>query len=355
MYTTIECLPTELWVSIFSHFEAHDIFKAFAHLNHYFDELLSSNYLTFYVRLKKQKYGFIQHATPYWLDGIRKRTVYLQTITESGFGYVPECLRLFADEFIQLKSLTITIALCQTNLICQIVEKLPSLEYLSVRSAITPKLFQTMLSINTLHVCRIQIMEHIKIMVSSMNIDSNINSNIEIFYISYSDPSYHPLTNLLLSHMPKLKYLEISEPSCYSYLADKLFDEPVSSLPALQTIKFTKGIGYFNSISFGHLLTKACNLKQIYIENSYGTCNSFRALVDFWWPIFEKLEKISINIQCDSIIHSSSEMDSYLQILSAKTNQFKNCFKIELIKRNFPTIRLTKFIIRKTPKKSMTG
>ena len=181
----------------------------------------------------------------------------------------------------------------------------------------------------------------------------NINRNIEILYISFSGPSYHKLTNLLLSYMSKLKYLETSDDhnfpnhSCYFYLADKLFDEPVSSLPALQTIKLKGGTEYFNSISLGHLLTKACNLKQIYMEIHDGTCNEdiFRALVDHWWPIFEKLEKIFINIQCYSLSYSSSEMDSYLQILSAKTNQFKNCFKIELIKPNFPTSRLTKFII----------
>ena len=93
MYTTIECIPTELWLSIFSHFEAHDIFNAFDHLNHYFDELLSSNHLTFSVRLKRRKYDFIQHAsttTTYWLRGIHKRTVYLQSITERGIGYVSE-------------------------------------------------------------------------------------------------------------------------------------------------------------------------------------------------------------------------------------------------------------------------
>jgi hypothetical protein len=41
MSSRVEQLPVELWISIFSYIDIHDLFETFTNLNSYFDSLLA--------------------------------------------------------------------------------------------------------------------------------------------------------------------------------------------------------------------------------------------------------------------------------------------------------------------------
>ena len=202
MKTQVEHIPNELWLSIFSYLEAHDLFCGFNRLNNRFDEILASNYLTFYLQLKKQKNRSLEFTTALpWFDGILKRTVCLRSTAPNGCGYVPDYLRKNAHKFIRLQSLTITINTRQTNMICRILQKLPSFEYLSLTCIIIPIIITTMLNMSTLRACHLNTKQPLYLYHN----DFNINNNIERFSINFPSVSDNLLTNLLLANMPKLK------------------------------------------------------------------------------------------------------------------------------------------------------
>jgi hypothetical protein len=103
MKTQAEHFPNEVWLSVFSYLEAHDLFHGFANLNHRFNRLLASTYLTFYVELNKQNNYEDQHpSTTCWLDRILKRIVCLQLTAQSGYEDIPRYLRKNAHKLIQL-------------------------------------------------------------------------------------------------------------------------------------------------------------------------------------------------------------------------------------------------------------
>ncbi|CAF4703449.1 unnamed protein product [Rotaria sp. Silwood2] len=94
MKTSIEHLPVELWISIFSYLEAHDLFQAFTDLNNYFDKLIASDYLLFHVRLGKSDHNPLEYSIrPYWSDSILNRIISLQPIIQHKTSHIPKFLR----------------------------------------------------------------------------------------------------------------------------------------------------------------------------------------------------------------------------------------------------------------------
>jgi len=57
MVTCIEDIPIEIWLSIFSYLEAHDLFRAFINLNNYFQQLINSRHLLYNVQFNKNDYS----------------------------------------------------------------------------------------------------------------------------------------------------------------------------------------------------------------------------------------------------------------------------------------------------------
>ena len=108
MKTSIEQLPLELWIEILSYLEAHEIFHAFSRLNHYFDEILSSDYVLFNVRLNKTDRNPLEYSTqPYWPQSILNRIISLQPVNSTQLSHVSEFLRWHSIQLIQLKSLSV--------------------------------------------------------------------------------------------------------------------------------------------------------------------------------------------------------------------------------------------------------
>jgi hypothetical protein len=71
MKTCIEHLPIELWIEIFSYLEAHILLQAFTNLNHHFDQLLTSDYVLFNVRLGIVDRNPLEYSIKsYWSESI---------------------------------------------------------------------------------------------------------------------------------------------------------------------------------------------------------------------------------------------------------------------------------------------
>ncbi|CAF1290386.1 unnamed protein product [Rotaria sp. Silwood1] len=331
MQTQAEYLPKELWLSIFSYLKAHDLFTAFTNLNRRFDQLLASDYLTFYVQLEKQVNRYIQcPAIPRWLDGILNRIVCLQLTSQSEREYVPDYLHRNAHQFIRLQSLIITINTHQTKLICQILKKLHSLEYLSITCKTMPILIKTILSISTLRVFQLTVMD----IIYFFDYHFNVKSNIETFYINFPILFDYQFMNFLLTNMPKLKRFEIFGDKYRCWKPDELFYGQILNLSALRTIKFQGGVRNLSSIFYEHLQMKVPALRELHMDIYYVIIDEkmFYNLIYSRWTILENLEKVRINITgiyLRTIV--SKRMNNYRKTLLAKNNKVNDSFKIKWI------------------------
>lgn len=57
MKSHAEHLPPEIWMCIFDFLEGHDIIRSFTHLNSFFDSLLRSPQMQFYIRIKENEFN----------------------------------------------------------------------------------------------------------------------------------------------------------------------------------------------------------------------------------------------------------------------------------------------------------
>ena len=110
MKTCAEQLPIEIWISIFQHFEIHDLLYAFNNLNRYFNEILSSDHLLLHVQLEKceQFYRQLAFLSP-WPSSILNRIVYLKSSTQGHGKYLSQFLYWHGSQLLRLKSLTIEV------------------------------------------------------------------------------------------------------------------------------------------------------------------------------------------------------------------------------------------------------
>jgi len=328
MKTQAEHLSNEVWLSIFSYLEAHDLFYGFVSLNYRFNKLLTSAYLKFYIELKQQNdYDNQYDATTRWLDRILKRIVYLQLTVQHGYEDISKYLHTNAHKLIQLQSLTITINKGQTYIICQILQNVPSFKYLSIICKKTSILISIILSLPSIRVLRLTFKKSIWCNVYPLK----VNNNIEAFYINFQDLSDYSLANLLLDKMPNLKRFELSGDKYNYFNREKLFIQPVFNLPKLRTIKLVGGAEYFLSISLNHFQTIMPSLQRLHVDINCLMLDEklFDHLFYCWWPILVKLENIYIIVKGYISHYFSTEADNYWQILLEKNKESNNCFEIE--------------------------
>lgn len=334
MKSRVEYLPVEIWVLIFSYLDAQDIFRSFTNLNNYFNRLLSSNHLSFHLRLQKSKDKPIQSSIPpIWLHEILQRIVYLESTTENGYEYIPEYLRNNIHQLIQLHSLIIRLNPSQLKL-CQVFKHLHSLDYLSITSELTLNLIDDIFSIPTLRVCHLVITE-----VQDINSCSNKISNIEVLNIHFLKPSWYSLYKLFSCQIPKLKQLKISQVHNLFFHTEE-FNQPRPIFPLLETIKL-QGEGDFTFLLFVNyfrLITPA--LKRLYIDNYRDLITEYflNPLLNEWWPIFENINQINICIR--SMIHRNPvpQIVHCRKILMAKNDDYDNQIQIKWIEKNVKTM-----------------
>ncbi|CAF4184650.1 unnamed protein product [Rotaria sp. Silwood2] len=332
MVTHIEYLSNELWFSIFSYLEAHDLFRAFINLNNYFNELIASRHLLYNVQFNKNDHSsFISiiHCTS---PEILNRIISLQWIAKPRYGFLPEFLNKNISKFTRLRALKIEIHPRQTFLICKILPELNSLEYLSVKSiTIKALLVETIFSISCLHICEL-INSHVM-----RNIECSLvgQSYIEVLYLTNISIDVHSIKESFFDHIPKLKRLELSG--------------------LIQTFKnlsswITNQILIYEKVPIIKLKCKSNRITMVFFEQiqpimsmiKYFSLNIYvdiqdeillENLINDWWSIIEQIEKNNISIRISKQINiadtdKQNKFTTYLNMLFSKINQSNDSCKI---------------------------
>ncbi|CAF3428260.1 unnamed protein product [Rotaria sp. Silwood2] len=263
MKARAEQLPIELWLSIFSYIEVHDLFQAFSNLNNFFDKLLASQHLLLYVQLGSTRKNYnskFNQSNFYWSNSILDRITCIQFFSEYESDDLLQFVQSYSKKFIQLKSLIIQASIQNISSICSALEQLNSLQSISLTCKPSQKLLDAILHISTLRICRLRFWRPI----STINYHSGTNSNVEILHIKLLDDPNHSIVYLLLSHMPKLKYLEIEKCRSVPLFAQELF-----ILEHLQILKFIWDRHQYKSDYFAHCHTVIPYLKSLYLTVYY--------------------------------------------------------------------------------------
>ena len=185
MNTCVEQLSIEIWIMIFQYLEAHGIFQVFPNLNYYFNQILASDHLLFYIRLKQTDNNHLQYSTnPYWSDSVLNRVVCLRSGVQSRSNHFLEFLRWHANKLIRLQSLSIHINSRDTlsiQYISRALKQLNRLEYLSLTCTPSQNLFESIFSMPTLRVCQLILRESTTKIDYSLNVNSQIKQLFVVF------------------------------------------------------------------------------------------------------------------------------------------------------------------------------
>ncbi|UJR08858.1 hypothetical protein I4U23_013113 [Adineta vaga] len=237
MKTSIEQLPIELWIEILSYLEAHVIFHAFTNLNHHFDYILTSDHLLFNVELGKTDRNPLEYTVqPYWSKTILNRIIHLQPLISQQLSHIPEFLRWHCSELHQLKSLTMKLRGRQISAISNVLPHLLSLHYLSIKCVPNQILLDAILVTPNLNVAQFEFSRPI----TSINIRSDKISPLKVLDIQLEDDSYSSIMILLLSHMPKLQWLQMRN---YDIYIDKNSESNLTTITYLVG-RITKSVSH---------------------------------------------------------------------------------------------------------------
>lgn len=350
MKTCAEELPIEIWISIFHYLEIHDLFQAFDNLNNYFNSILSSNHLSFYVQLDKCKYFYKQLAffSP-WSNSILNRIISLKSTTKGRGKFISQFLHFHINKFHRLKSLTIEIH--KQELWLNSIEFIKSypIEYLSLACIPNQILLEAILSSPILSKCRLYFWES----RITLNDYININNSIEILYIKLKDNSNASIPNFLLSNIKNLKRLEIVGDHVHQYLNSNVNQSNLilSKLERLKLIWLRRNM---NFDYFERLLLIIPNLKYISIGIYCYRLNEslFENLIHYWWPSLNKISYIKLIIKCQGLSktidnNENKIFDNYFrEILNQINNQINVSVDMKWIEENSKTHTI-KITIRK--------
>jgi hypothetical protein len=352
MTTCIEHLPIELWIEIFSYLEAHVVLQGFTNLNHYFDQLIASDYLLFNVHLGKNDQNPLEYSIqPYWCDKILNRIISIRPIIEHKLSHIPEFLRWHCTKLIQLKSLTMKLRGREIPIVCDALKQLNSLHYLSIKCVPNQILLDGILAAPAVHVCRLEFSRPITpIIVYSNNI-----SNIEVLDIKLQDDSHGSIINCLLSHMPKLKKLKYDNYDLFVKNREWIFFNSLFNLPELRTIKVKCSSNYSTPIIFQNLHQNLPAIKCFYLNMDFDFINEdlLNNLIYHWWPIFLEIERINIFIKCKKyriMIADNMEtnFDKFQAILLAMNEQYNGSVKTKWIEKSYTVSKIFEISICKT-------
>ncbi|CAF1437945.1 unnamed protein product [Rotaria sordida] len=351
MKSCIEHLSIELWIEIFSYLEAHVLLQAFTNLNHYFDQLIASNYLLFNVRLGKIHQNSLEYSIrPYWSEKILNRIISIRPIIQHKISHIPEFLRWHCTKLIQLKSLTMKLRGREIAYVCSALQQLKSLHYLSIECLPNQILLDSILAVPTLHICQLEFLRPI----TPINCYSKNISNIEVLDIKLQDDSYGSIINLLLSHMPKLKRLEYNNYDIYVKNREWIFFKSLFILPQLRTIQAQWSSNYSSSSIFQNLHQNLPVLKCFYLNMNFDFINEdlLNNLIFHWWPIFLKIERINIFIRCQqNLIMITDDMqtnfDTFQSVLLDMNKQYDEFVKTEWTEKSYTTSKVIEISICK--------
>lgn len=347
MKTRAEQLPIEIWISIFHYFEIHDLFHAFADLNAYFESILASEHLSFYVHLEKcdQFYKQLAFFSP-WSSSILNRMIYLKSSTKGRGKYLSQFLHWHGDQFLRLKSLTIEVHRQELWPNCIEFFKSHPIEYLSLACIPNEILLEGILSSPVLYQCRLYFWRT----TSSFHSNLDLTSNIEILYIRLKDDCNPSLTNYLLSHMPKLKRLEMVGDHVQHYFNPDL----CRTSSQLEKVKLLWLRRNMNLDYFERLLSQTPNMKSISIAIYCHRLNEsfFENLIHHWWPSLDRIPLIKLRIKCHGLARTNLNnehkiFDNYCREILGRINTRTDvCLDMKWIEENSQTHTI-QMIIRK--------
>lgn len=310
METTIEDLPVEIWIHIFAYFEAHELFRAFTNLNHYFDRLIGSTHLVFTVRLGKTVRNPLNYPIePYWPHSILNRIISLRPSLHHRTSHIPEFLRWHCSDLIQLKFLKVKLRGREIPAMYTALPQLTALDYLSIECVPNQMLLEAILSAPVLRICQLNFLRP----VTPIKYDSTNNlSSLEILQIKLQDDSHGSIMNFLLNHMPKLKRLEMNNYDIYVTNREWIFFQSLFILPQLRTIKASWSANYSTPHVFQNLHQNLPAVQDFHLRIAFDFISEdlLNNLIDHWWPIFQTIKQIDVLIKCK---HFSLIVDQQLQ------------------------------------------
>jgi hypothetical protein len=311
MTSRVEQLPIELWISIFSYLEAHDLFEAFTNLNSYFDYLLASNHLQFNIIFRRTDSKLF--GRPSILntdDSILNRTISLTFGWKHHGREFCQFLRFNIDQFTHLQSLTINkLPNAEIPFISVALQKLKSLRYLSLRFTEDQSILDAILAAPNLIVCQLFVVPNYK----SVYYTSAEISNIQRLSITCGNYHFVEILHQLLTHMPKLKSLEVLPYGNEQIYFREIFVKQFFVLERLEIFKLMFnfcpiGLNYFKGLfNTMPVLRRFYLTVKIYNKNVWkDVIHSpiyclLKSLIDDLWTILEKLQQVIVTIQCCSV------------------------------------------------------
>ena len=235
MVSSIEQLPIELWIQIFSYLEAHDLVQAFSNLNVHFQRLISSNHLPLHAYLGKVNRNPHEYdRKPYWPDHLLHRIVSIRPSVSHQLSHIPEFLRWHSTKLLHLKSLQLKTRGREIPHLSVALQQLQSLTHLSIECVPNQMILDGILAMPSLRICQC---EFSRPLTPITNASEHI-SPVKFLDLQRQDDSHGSIIHLLLSHMPRLKRLSVINNDIYVKNREWIFFQPVFTLPELQTIQF---------------------------------------------------------------------------------------------------------------------
>ena len=355
MVTCLEDLPVELWISIFSYLEAHDLLQAFSNLNYYFDQIISSNYILFHVRLGKISSNPLNYSTQsYWPDPVLNRIVSLQPMDLYKTSHIPEFLRWHCTKLTHLKSLKVKLRSRETSAICSAFQHLASLELLAINCVPNQLLINAILSTPSIRVCHVDFLQAL----TELDPETEAMSNIERFSITLRNDKHNSLIYLFLNHMPKLQRLEIHSPEVYFDNRSSPFTMPLFQLPKLRVIKLNWSLMYCDPRFFEslHHIMPTLQRFELNITYNYLAEDFFENLVCHWWSVIESIAQSKIIINCHRpqiTIDDAMQMnfDRFQAILLSMNENYHGLVKVRWSEKVFVGYKIIELSICKSSAK----
>jgi hypothetical protein len=119
-----EQLPIEIWLSIFSHLEAQELFRSFTILNSYFDQLVNCIYLKFNIQFTKTKNEYHPRLdTQFMIDLVLNRTITFELSSGKRRGkFIWFFFRCHYDRLTGLQSLSLNVSKEEVSFIPIVLE-----------------------------------------------------------------------------------------------------------------------------------------------------------------------------------------------------------------------------------------
>lgn len=306
MATNIEDIPVELWFSIFSYLEAHDLLRAFINLNYYFQQLITSRQLLYNIQFNKHNYSSLISIIYCSSNSILSQINSLEWIAKPQYGYLPQFLNKNISKFTQLRSLKIEIYPRQTSLICKILPELNLLDHLYIKSEnIETLLIKILFTLPSLHRCELISSNT----MSNVECFLNTKSNIQRFYLTNISIRIRSTTNSFFDYVPNLKNLEISGTTrTLKNISVWLSNEMIIS-EKIPKIKIKCNSNRTTIVFFEQFQLIMSNIKyfnlHIYIDIEDEIL--LERLINDWWTFIQQVEKINIFIEISKKLNQAND------------------------------------------------